>query len=90
MKVEFTFDQVDSVSIVSKVEVVVAGDELPGVYDKWEARLRVRPATVIRLVKSGNERHVRTIADELCKTLGVALLDRTAGRDAGQDTPDIA
>lgn len=79
-KVEFTFDQVDSVSLISKVEVVVAGDDLPGAYNKWEARLRVRPSLVIRLVKSGNEGNVRAIADEVCKALGVTILDRTAGQ----------
>lgn len=77
---EFAFEQVDNVTIATKVEVVAAGDDLPGVYNKWEARLRIRPRTIIRIVRSGSEARVRTMADELCKALGVAVLDRTAKR----------
>ena len=74
---EFTFEQVDKVTIASIVEVVAAGDDLPGVYDKWEARLLVRPRTNIQVLRSASESDVRTMANELGKALGVGESDTT-------------
>ncbi len=77
----FAFDQIDSLVIRKLTAAVSAppgsgvrhGSAFPWVYEKWELRLRVRPRTVIPILRSGNERRVREMGRAISESLGVEL-----------------
>ena len=67
---EFAFDEIDCLTLRRISEAVSSS-----VYEKLELRLRVRPRTVIRVLRSKKERQVRELAETLSRILGVSVVE---------------
>ena len=81
---EFSLEQTAGVSILERTESVAGGDGPTMRQQKWEARLHVKPRTIIPLHRSASRARVAQLADQVCCSLGVSLL---SGR--GWEQPPI-
>jgi hypothetical protein len=75
VSLEFGLAQIGGVDVHKRVETICNGDGPPNRYLKWDARLHIAPATIIPLCRSSNRVKVDELADQVCRALGLKLLN---------------
>lgn len=83
-EIGFAFTDIDSVALEYRIERHRGGNEERIVENEvWEVKLRIRhPRRTILLARSqsGNETQVRTLAEEVCRGVGLPLVDESGDR----------